>query len=763
LTRAVLDITQKACKIAFEGQHSVWQLIKSDPDRFIHAAVLHGIDQEVPASIAEGISNPSKRGDWNRPAPIEYALPKESWREVIARRERCRELRQRLAVGEIQSTNDLIRHNLDIRRFAEEIIANCEGPELLRAFRNAIWNLSALDPTCGSGAFLFAALNVLERLYDTCLVRMQAFVDDLERTGAKHGPEKFSDFRKILNEMNDKARHPSPRYFILKTIILNNLYGVDIMEEATEICKLRLFLKLVAQVNPGERIEPLPDIDFNIRAGNTLVGFATEEELNRVLGSKLDFDSRMQSIKQRAEVTELAFDRFREMQSVHGMKAEDFAEAKITLEECLSGLRVELDGHLAADYGVKKSDLTGYDSWRRNHRPFHWFVEFYGIMKSGGFNVIIGNPPYVEIPKQYQHEVLRKKFRTVLERWSRDEDLYTLVLERSLELLSARDGKLGMIVALSLAFSTKKPFQELRRVLANQSGEWWWSHFDRIPSALFGNEVRTRCTIAILSRVAGAAEMRASTSGLLRWESEFRDFLFRVLTYSTIQNKIIPGIPKVGSQVQADTLERLMNAGGQLGLDLQNVVSYSDLSRLCPNFPNNTVFVSGTAYNWFPAWRDIPQTTTEDGKPSLPARTIGYRFGSEDDANIVFALLCSSIGYWWWAVASDGFNLKKWLLERLPLSLAGIPATAKSELSALGSSLRMELSKHYVFKENKGRIGNYFLPACESNIAAIDRVLATQVPQLTPQFIDDIREFNAMFSRASNDIEADGENDNAVD
>ena len=62
-------------------------------------------------------------------------------------------------------------------------------------------------------------------------------------------PEKFKDFRETLEEMNDKSRHPNPRYFILKSIILNNLYGVDIMEEATEICKLRLFLKLVAQVD----------------------------------------------------------------------------------------------------------------------------------------------------------------------------------------------------------------------------------------------------------------------------------------------------------------------------------------------------------------------------------------------------------------------------------------------------------------------------------------------------------------------------------
>ena len=62
-------------------------------------------------------------------------------------------------------------------------------------------------------------------------------------------------------------QHPSRRYFVLKSIIINNLYGVDIMEEAVEICKLRLFLKLVAQIDRVQDIEPLPDIDFKGDAG----------------------------------------------------------------------------------------------------------------------------------------------------------------------------------------------------------------------------------------------------------------------------------------------------------------------------------------------------------------------------------------------------------------------------------------------------------------------------------------------------------------
>src|SRR6202011_1228713 len=141
---------------------------------------------------------------------------------------------------------------------------------------------------------------VLEPLYDACLERMETFVEDLERSGNTQHPEKYADFRKILSNV---AAHPNRRYFVLKSIILNNLFGVDIMEEAVEICKLRLFLKLAAQVEPDANcdnlgIEPLPDIDFNIRAGNTLVGYATYDEVKKaVMGDHqvaMDFGSAME-------------------------------------------------------------------------------------------------------------------------------------------------------------------------------------------------------------------------------------------------------------------------------------------------------------------------------------------------------------------------------------------------------------------------------------------------------------------------------------
>jgi hypothetical protein len=310
------------------------------------------------------------RKSWNRPAPPEFGLPTETWREVIARRQRYEEIRAKLVAGEVQHINDLITLNLDIRQFAEDAIENCEGPELLRAFWRAIERITILDPTCGSGAFLFAALNILEPLYEACLERMQAFVEDLERSGQKHRPEKFADFRKVLANV---AAHPNRRYFILKSIILNNLYGVDIMEEAVEICKLRLFLKLAAQVEPDVAadnigIEPLPDIDFNVRAGNTLVGYATHEQAEVAVKSRLKFDDAWERIEIKAADAQQKYDRFRQVQV--GDPKLIATEDKQAVRRSFRELQTELNEHLATEYGVNNG-APEYDRWTKTHEPFH--------------------------------------------------------------------------------------------------------------------------------------------------------------------------------------------------------------------------------------------------------------------------------------------------------------------------------------------------------------------------------------------------------
>jgi tRNA1(Val) A37 N6-methylase TrmN6 len=108
------------------------------------------------------------------------------------------------------------------------------------------------------------------------------------------------------------------------------------------------------------------------------------------------------------------------------------------------------------EYGIDRNNIPNeqqyqqrYEQWLKNHQPFHWFVEFYGIMTSGGFNVIIGNPPYVEYSKiRNQYQI--KDYRT-----EASGNLYTYTVERCSNLLKLSSGKLGIIVPLSGFFTER--------------------------------------------------------------------------------------------------------------------------------------------------------------------------------------------------------------------------------------------------------------------------------------------------------------------
>jgi len=295
----LFDETKRNYPLAFAPGGWLWSSVKNSGTEYIYDAVKYGIPDvgagfkpaleslfaDLPPEIQKGFNSELEnkvvdgkgpwlwelRKDWNKPAPSDIALPTEIYREVIERRKRYADIKSKIENGEIKEINDFITYNLNIRQFAQDVIEDTSDPDFIRHFYKALSSVTILDPTCGSGAFLFAALNILEPLYETCIERMQAFVQ-------AGGKGKYRFFEDILKQVN-APEHPNLKYFIYKSIILNNLYGVDIMNEAVEIAKLRLFLKQVATVEadyrkPNLGLEPLPDVDFNIRAGTTLVGYA---------------------------------------------------------------------------------------------------------------------------------------------------------------------------------------------------------------------------------------------------------------------------------------------------------------------------------------------------------------------------------------------------------------------------------------------------------------------------------------------------------
>ncbi|MFM6071750.1 MAG: Eco57I restriction-modification methylase domain-containing protein, partial [Dolichospermum sp.] len=123
-----------------------------------------------------------------------------------------------------------------------------------------------------------------------------------------------------------------------------------------------------------------------------------------------------------------------------------------------------------------------------SHRPFHWFVEFYGIISRGGFDVIIGNPPYVEYSK-LDYSISPNTYKVNFK-----PDIYAAIIERSICIIK-KQGKLSMIVPISI-FSTKG-FVSLQEFIIDNFNNIWTSNF--ADSCKLFQGITKRLNIIILS------------------------------------------------------------------------------------------------------------------------------------------------------------------------------------------------------------------------------------------------------------------------
>ncbi|MEH2268420.1 MAG: DNA methyltransferase, partial [Nostoc sp.] len=315
-------------------------------------------------------------------------------------------------------------------------------------------NLSILDPACGSGAFLVAAMKTLIQVYSAVFGTIKLMDDGI--------------LKKKLEDIENS--HPSIPYFIKKRIVSDNLYSIDIMEEATEIAKLRLFLALVSSANDVEELEPLPNIDFNIMAGNSLIGLIKVDDTA--------FDAVGNSLQGNL-LQSLAADNYKKIleeknKSVKSYKEHAFIPGKEQLPGEIEGteqksrlqmLRTDIDklnkqsqeklnllllDEFSKRLGIKYEEvqLTGKSQKRvlkvediAALKPFHWGYHFNEVLERGGFDAIITNPPWEafkpdekEFFTQYNDLVTKKKmdihtFEDTKDKLLQDKEIVTAWLE----------------------------------------------------------------------------------------------------------------------------------------------------------------------------------------------------------------------------------------------------------------------------------------------------------------------------------------------
>ena len=657
-----------------------WRYVREAPERYIWSSLAWGIDQPLPTEI-EAQRMARRRPLWDGPASENLGLPGETWWETDRRRNEHAKLLAAAKSGHIDSVDRAVTENIDLEQLAVDTIDQLNAPEQALAAWQILTALRVIDPTCGSGAFLFAGLRVLQPLYDATLDALDRHV-------------RSTSFPEGMALLETVSKHANTEYFVLKHATLSNLYGVDIMREAVEVARLRLFLKLVASIDDRKDLEPLPDLDFNIKAGNTLVGALTLDSLEEDSGTLFTSDRIIEVKKSAARISE-RYSAFRERQETN----ESSVDVRRELVALLDEVRRDVDD-LYHSATMVPQPLT---AWVETHHPFHWFVEFPEVFEQGGFDVVIGNPPYVN-RRELSYRITG--FRT-----DDVDDIYASCCERSAQ-ITRHDGRLSLIVPIRSQFGDRD--ESLRKYYTERFGAIWVSTFQERPAALF--QVKVRSTIITAAGQGKASEIHTTITH--SWIEPFRPHLMATLRYALRPNTTkTPNWMRSSGDAMYELMDTLL-AKGSLQASLVRVSDFS-------------VGFKKTA-TYFLSTYTVPPVTYEKSTHATVPLNEGKLFTQHrDDQLAASAVAASRLAFLWWTFTGDCFNVTKGTMSAIPFSLRSCDQTTRDALIDLGKRIEKALPDVRSWDLNSGKyVGGYAVPELRHLTDEADEIILTSIGRM---------------------------------
>ncbi|EAK4685028.1 class I SAM-dependent DNA methyltransferase [Campylobacter jejuni] len=356
-----------------------------------------------------------------------------------------------------------------------------------KAQKELLNSIKICDPAVGSGHFLVSALNVMLSIYDELNLFNEEFyleVQNDEILITNHKGE-FIKYKRPKTP-KDKAHLIQQELFhTKKDIIENNLFGVDINPNSCEITKLRLWIELLKHsfyqsFDDGNYhdLKTLPNIDINIKCGNSLVSYFEtgkslshypniKERINKykriVKDYKEGFYTDKSHINQEIKNLKISFknfcfaDKFKKEMKGFNDKCEKYSKKYgnfLAVDD--ENLKFFVSANLTLfDFDEKeatkefanlKKEYDNIFNLESNH-PFEWRFEFPEILDDDGnfkgFDLIIGNPPYI---RQEEIKELKNTLSKNYKVYKGTADIYTYFYELGFNVLK-ENGILSFITS----------------------------------------------------------------------------------------------------------------------------------------------------------------------------------------------------------------------------------------------------------------------------------------------------------------------------
>ncbi|MDP8317328.1 Eco57I restriction-modification methylase domain-containing protein [Campylobacter jejuni] len=375
-----------------------------------------------------------------------------------------------------------------------------------KAQKELLNSIKICDPAVGSGHFLVSALNVMLSIYDELNLFDEEFYlevqnDEILITGRKG---EFIEYKRPSTPKDKTHLIQQELFHTKKDIIENNLFGVDINPNSCEITKLRLWIELLKhsfyQSFDDENyhdLKTLPNIDINIKCGNSLVSyFETGKSLNHypnikermgkykriVKDYKEGFYTDKSHINQEIKNLKISFknfcfaDKFKKEMKSFNDKCEKYSKKYgnfLAVDD--ENLKFFVSANLtlfdfdekeaAKEFANLKKEYDNIFNLESNH-PFEWRFEFPEILDDDGnfkgFDLIIGNPPYIKEAENKELFANTKKLRT----YQGKMDIWYHFVGRGFDILK-NNGYLAFIATNN--WVTNSGAKKLRNIVLEES------------------------------------------------------------------------------------------------------------------------------------------------------------------------------------------------------------------------------------------------------------------------------------------------------
>lgn len=352
----------------------------------------------------------------------------------------CEYLKTKTGIDEIK-LNALISYSKD-----DDDLAVFDAAEKKKLI-DALYTVTVLDPACGSGAF---PIGMLQKV-----VYVLQEIDPDANLWFDKATENVGILLK--KEFEKKFNAGSLNYIRKLSVIQNSIFGIDIQPIAVEISRLRCFLSLIieekvddAEENRG--INPLPNLDFKFIIANSLIQLPDESIEN--MGNKYDQTSMFENVDHITQLKQIREEYFNADNERRLELREEFVEVqKSMLQQTLSMSKMATERYTALfNWAPFKNESTS------------WFDPEWMFGIKDGFDIVIGNPPYLAYKKINLDE--KKKYNKLYGCAKGQYDLYGLFIEKGYALLK----KGGMLTYItSSTYFNNKDFIELRKHLLSHT------------------------------------------------------------------------------------------------------------------------------------------------------------------------------------------------------------------------------------------------------------------------------------------------------